>query len=119
MASVVAPTSVAIGADGASGAITELTPSIPLANPDGLRGMGGNKLLQAENSGTAGRVTEVIVNGDKAEVRVLKEAPGTTAINKVGNMVWVNNAKGAYRPPNGPLKDQSPEPFVEYAIPFK
>ncbi|HWA23047.1 MAG TPA: hypothetical protein VG735_11680 [Caulobacterales bacterium] len=111
--------SIAMNADGSAGAITELTPSLPLANPDGMRGLGGNKFLQAENSGTAGRITEVTVTGDKANIRVLKAAPGATAITKVGNVVWVNDAKFAYRPPNGPLKDQSPEPFVETAIPFK
>ena len=83
-----------------------------------MRALGGNKFLMAENSNDVGRVTEVTVNGDKAELRVLKEEPGVTAITRVGDMIWVDNAKFAYRG-NGPKKDQSPEPFTVYAIPLK
>lgn len=110
--------SIAMGADGEAGAITELRPSMKLARPDGMRALGGNKFLMAENAWQVGRVTEVTVHGDRADMRVLKEDPGVTAITKVGRVVWVDNAKLAYRG-NGPMKDHSPEPFTIYAIPFK
>ncbi len=82
-----------------------------------MRALGANRFLLAENSVTAGRVSVVTVDGDKATLTVLKEAPGSTAITRVGGKVWINNAKFAYRG-NGPMKDQSPEPFTEYAIPL-
>jgi sugar lactone lactonase YvrE len=100
-----------------AGAVTELAPSMPLAGPDGMRSLGGDKFLLAENNVMTGRVDEVTVKGTTATVRVLKEQPGVTAITRVGNKVWVNNAKFGYRG-NGPMKGQSPEPFTEYAIPY-
>ena len=108
--------SIPIAADGAAGAILELKPSLPLAKPDGMRALGGNKFLMAENAAEVGRVTEVTVNGDKAEIKVLKVDPGVTAITVVGNKIWVDNAKFAYR--DTAMKGKSPEPFVIYAIPL-
>ena len=108
---------IRMGMDSTPGEITELKPSIPLNRPDGMRSIGGNKFIMAENAAEVGRVTEVTVNGDQAEVRVLKVDPGVTAITKVGNKVWVDNMKSAYRG-NGPMKDKSPEPFTVYAIPL-
>lgn len=109
--------SIPMAADGAAGEITELKPSLPLNRPDGMRSLGGNKFIMAENAADTGRVTEVTVTGDQAAIRVLKEDPGVTAVTKIGNNVWVDNLKGAYRG-NGPLKDKSPEPFTIYAIPL-
>jgi len=103
--------------EGMAGDITELRPSIPLNRPDGMRSIGGNKFLMAENAADTGRVTEVTVNGDQAEVRVLKVDPGVTGVTKVGDIVWIDNAKFPYRG-NGPLKDQSPEPFTIYGVPL-
>ena len=108
---------IRMGMDSTPGEITELKPSIPLNRPDGMRSIGGNKFIMAENAAEVGRVTEVTVNGDQAEVRVLKVDPGVTGITKVGNKVWVDNMKSAYRG-NGPMKDKSPEPFTVYAIPL-
>ena len=88
-----------------------------LAGPDGMRSLGGNRFLLAENNVMTGRLDEVTVTGDQASIRVLKEQPGVTAMTRIGNRAWVNNAKFAYRG-NGPMKDQSPEPFTEYAIPY-
>ena len=100
-----------------AGAITELKTSLKLAGPDGMRSLGGNRFLLAENNVMTGRLDEVTVTGDQASSRVLKEQPGVTAMTRIGNRAWVNNAKFAYRG-NGPMKDQSPEPFTEYAIPY-
>lgn len=109
--------SIAVGAGGAAGQIVELQPSMKISRPDGMRALGGNKFLLAENAAEVGRVSVVTVTGDKADIKVLKVDPGVTAMTRVGNVVWVDNAKFAYRN-NGPMKDQSPEPFTIYAIPL-
>ena len=88
--------------------ITELTPSLKLRGPDGMRSSGGNRVLQAENG--AGRITEITINGDKAEMRVVKDGiPGTTGMGLVGDTVWINNGHivGAKPPPEGPWQSLS------------
>jgi sugar lactone lactonase YvrE len=105
---------IAVNGDGSAGAITELQPSVQLGRPDGLRAIGGNRFLQAENG--VGRVSEVVVEGDKATVTPLKtDDPGVTAVTLAKGRVWYVNAKFAYR--NDPaLKDKSPEPFTADSV---
>lgn len=109
---------IAVGADGKAGAITELKPSLPLAGPDGMRRTAANRFLLAENSATVGRISEVTVNGDQASVRVIKEDPGVTAMTLVGNTVWIDNARFAYRP-GQPKANEDPGPFVVYSAPLR
>lgn len=109
---------IRMGMGSTPGEITELKPSMPINRPDGMRSIGGNKFIMAENAADVGRVTEVTVEGDQAKIRVLKVDPGVTAVTKVGDKIWVDNLKIAYRG-NGPMKDKSPEPFTLYAIPAK
>ncbi len=109
---------IAMGADGKAGGITELKPSLPLAGPDGMRKTAGDRFLLAENSATSGRVSEVTVNGDQASVRVIKQDPGVTAMTLIGNRVWIDNAKFAYR--TGQAKGaEDPGPFVIYSAPLR
>jgi hypothetical protein len=61
---------VPVNADGSAGAIQPIETSIPLVRPDGLRTVGPRTLIQAEGQG---RVTELTINGDPAELRVLKD----------------------------------------------
>jgi len=61
---------IPVKADGTAGAIVPIETSMPLGRPDGLRTAGPNKLIQAEQEG---RVTELTINGDRAEVRVVKD----------------------------------------------
>lgn len=61
---------IAVAAGGKPGALTKLTPSRPLASPDGMRSIGGNRLILAEGQG---RIALVTISGDKAEVRTLAE----------------------------------------------
>lgn len=104
-------------ADGTAGEIVELTPSVKLGAPDGMRGIGGNKVLQAESRAT--RVSEVTIDGDKANVRVIKgDATNATGMTLVGKMVWINDSKFSYRT-DPALKDKSPEPFTTVAVPLK
>ena len=101
---------VPIGADGTPGAIEELTPSVKLGGPDGLRSIGGMRFLQAENQ--AGRISLVTVSGTTATVTPIKEGePGVTSMALVKGQVWAINAKMAYRR-DPALKDKDPNPFL-------
>ena len=60
---------IPVNADGSAGAIVPIETSMPLIRPDGLRTVGPQTLIQAEGQG---RVTELTINGNRAEVRVLQ-----------------------------------------------
>ena len=78
---------VPVRPDGSAGPPVQLETSRPLARPDGLRSVGGSTLLQAEGEG---RVEEITINGNRAEVRVLKEGlTGATAVTLVGGTAYV------------------------------
>ncbi len=109
---------IAQGKDGRAGAITELKTSMPISGPDGMRRLGPNSFLLAENSTTVGRIDEVTVKGDQASIRVIKDDPGVTAMTLVGKMVWIDNAKFAYRT-GQPKAAETPEPFTIYAVPLR
>jgi hypothetical protein len=65
----------------------------------------------------AGRLDEVTINGDKAEIKVLKEGLiGPTAVTPVGGMAYVAEAKLNYR--NDP-KLGDPGPFRAVGVPYK
>jgi sugar lactone lactonase YvrE len=102
---------------GAMGALTELTVSQPLGGPDGFRLIKGDRFLIAE--GTAGRIDEVTIAGDKATVRVLREglnsSPGVTA---VGTTAYAIEGKIGYLI-DPKLKGQDPGEFKIHAIPLK
>ncbi len=105
---------VAVGKDGSAGAITELTPSLKLNRPDGLRSIGGLRFLQAE--GGAGRISELVISGDQTTVVPLKSGePGLTAVTVARGKAWAVNAKFAYRS-DPALKDKDPNPFTVEAI---
>src|SRR2546423_8789529 len=59
---------IPVNADGSAGAIAPIETSMPLVRPDGLRTAGPGTLIQAEQQG---RVTELTITGNRAEVRVL------------------------------------------------
>ena len=62
---------IPVNADGSAGAIVPIETSLPLVRPDGLRTAGPQKLIQAEQQG---RVTELTINGNHAEVRVVQDS---------------------------------------------
>jgi len=101
-------------ADGRMGQLTELKVSQPLAGPDGFRLISGNRFLIAEGSG--GRIDEVVIEGDTAQVRVLREglnsSPGVTL---VGKTVYAIEGKIGYLI-DPKLKGQDPGPFTIHAI---
>jgi streptogramin lyase len=92
---------ISVNADGSAGAIVPIETSMPLVRPDGLRPAGPQKLIQAEQQG---RVTELTINGNRAEVRVLQDgltrASGVTFVGGSA-LVLVEFTRGVivpYRP---------------------
>lgn len=111
---------VDLGPDGKSKKVTELKLSGPLGAPDGLRAVGKNKFVQAENGNAArmgGRLALVTVDPktNMATIKTLKEGmlatPATTATK---GMAWVVEGKQDYR--NGANKGKDPTPFKLYAV---
>ena len=84
--------------DGSAGPIVEIQTSVPFRQPDGLRTSGPKTMLQVEGSG---RLTEITIEGDKAEVRVIKEglsrAAGVTQIGSTA-LVLVDRLKAVAVP---------------------
>jgi len=98
--------------DGSAGPITKLETSKPLMGPDGMRSVGSKTLLLVEG----GRLDEVTINGNKADVKVLKEGmTGITAVTLTGGTAYVAEAKLNLR--NDATKD--PGPFKAFGIPYK
>jgi len=81
---------IPIKADGSAGPIAKLEPSRPLQGPDGMRAVGKMTLLLVEG----GRLDEVTIRGDKAEVKVIREGmPGITAVTLTGKTAYVAEAR--------------------------
>ncbi|MGA2879403.1 MAG: hypothetical protein ABSG13_10670 [Bryobacteraceae bacterium] len=107
-----------LGPDGKSKSVVELKLSRPLDRPDGMRAIGKNRLLLAENSG---KMSIVTFEGDalqNAVVTTIKEGlestPGVTATR---GMAWIVEGKLNYR--NDPaFKDKDPGQFKMYAVPL-
>ena len=104
-----------LGPDGKSKGVIDLKLSRPLERPDGMRAIGKNRLLLAENSGKMDIVT---FEGQTAMVQTIKEGlestPGVTATR---GMAWIVEGKLNYR--NDPkFKDQDPGLFKMYAVPL-
>jgi hypothetical protein len=104
------------GPDGAMTGLTELVLSQPVAGPDGFRLIRGNRFLLAE--GNSGRIDEVVIDGDRATIKVLKEGlvspPGVT---RVGRTAYALEGKILYLI-DPKLKGQDPGPFMVRAIPL-
>jgi sugar lactone lactonase YvrE len=109
---------VDLGPDGKSKGVVELKLSRPLDRPDGMRAIGKNRLLLAENSG---KMSIVTFQGDglqNATVTTIKEGlvmtPGVTATR---GLAWIVEGKLPYQ--NDPAyKDKDPGLFKMYAVPL-
>lgn len=102
--------------DGKAKSVTELKLSRPLDRPDGMRAIGKNRLLLAENSEKMSIVTFQGTDMHDAVITTIKEGlestPGVTATR---GMAWVVEGKLNYR--NDPkLKDKDPGQFKMYAV---
>jgi sugar lactone lactonase YvrE len=105
---------VDLGHDGKSAKITDLTLSRALSRPDGMRSLGKNRLLLAENSGNMDIVT---VTGDTADVKTIKEGlEATPAVTATRGQAWIAEGKLNYR--SNAMKDKDPGPFKLYAVPL-
>jgi sugar lactone lactonase YvrE len=102
--------------DGRFSGVTVLQTCEPMKGPDGLRLISGHRFLQAE--GNSGKITEVSIEGDHAEIKVLKDGlvspPGVTLVGKTayaieGKITYLIDPK---------LKGQEPGAFVVHAIPL-
>jgi streptogramin lyase len=89
---------IPVNADGTAGAVVPLETSLPFTRPDGLRSVGPRTLIQAEGQG---RVTELTIDGNRAEVRVVQDdLPGATGVTIVGDsaLVLVSRLKAVVVP---------------------
>jgi sugar lactone lactonase YvrE len=78
---------IPVNAVGNAGALVPIDASLPSTRPDGLRTAGPRTLIQAEGQG---RVTELTISGNRAEVRVVQEGlSGATGVTVVGDTAFV------------------------------
>ena len=78
---------IPVNADGSAGALVPIETSLPLVRPDGLRAVGPRTLIQSEQQG---RVAELTIDGNRAQVRVLQEGlTRTSGVTMVGNSALV------------------------------
>lgn len=78
---------IPVNAGGTAGALVPIETSLPLTRPDGLRTAGPRTLIQAEQGG---RVAELTVDGNRAEVRVLRDGLSrAAAVTVVGDTAFV------------------------------
>jgi hypothetical protein len=89
---------VDLGPDGKSTSVTELKLSKALTRPDGMRAIGKNRLLLAENSGNMDIVTFSGPGGQDAEIKTIKEGlESTPAVTATRSMAWIAEGKLNYR----------------------
>ena len=104
-----------LGADGKAKTVTELKVSRALDRPDGMRAIGKNRLLLAENSGKMDIVT---LDGSNATIKTIKEGleatPGVTATR---GMAWLIEGKLNYRN-DAAMKNKDPGTFKMAAVPL-
>ncbi len=107
-----------LGADGKSTKIEDLKVSRMLDRPDGMRAIGTQRLLLAENSGKMSIVTFEGPGLHNAVVKTIKEGlestPGVTATR---GMAWIVEGKLNYRN-DAAFKDKDPGLFKMYAVPL-
>ena len=102
---------IPVNKDGSAGAITKLQWSQPVQGPDGMRSVGSKTLLVVEG----GKLDEVTIDGDKAQVKVLKDGmTGITAVTLVGDTAYVSEARLNARNAPG-----DPGPFRAMSVPYK
>src|SRR5690606_29884270 len=89
---------IPVNADGSAGDLVPIETSLPLVRPDGLRTVGPRTMIQAEGQG---RLAELTITGNRAEVRVLREGlSAATGVTIVGDtaLVLYERARAAVVP---------------------
>jgi sugar lactone lactonase YvrE len=107
-----------LGSDGKSKSVVELKLPRPIDRPDGMRAIGKNRLLLAENSG---KMSIVTFEGDglhNAVLTTIKEGlEMTPAVTATRGMAWIVEGKLPYM--NDPAyKDKDPGMFKMFAVPL-
>ena len=106
-----------LGPDGKAKSVVELKTSKPLTRPDGMRAIGRNRLLLAENSGDMDIVTFSGANGDTAEITTIKSGlESTPAVTATRGQAWIAEGKLNYR--GDDMKDKDPGLFKLFAVPL-
>src|ERR1700691_4790686 len=109
---------VDLGPDVKAESGAEVQRSRPLDRPDGMRAIGKNRLLLAENSGKMSIVTFQGPELQNATITTIKEGlestPGVTATR---GMAWIVEGKLNYRN-DAAFKDKDPGQFKMYAVPL-
>jgi sugar lactone lactonase YvrE len=105
-----------LGPDGKAKSVVELKLPRPLGRPDGMRTIGKQRLLLAENAGKMSIVTFEGPEKRTVVLQTLKEGlEATPAVTATKGMAWVVEGKLNYR--NDPaLKDKDPGTFKMYAV---
>jgi sugar lactone lactonase YvrE len=107
-----------LGPDGKSKKVTELKLPRPLDRPDGMRAIGKNRLLMAENSGKMDVITFEGPGMGNAVLKTIKEGlnstPGVTATR---GMAWIVEGKLGYMM-DPAFKGKDPGTFKLYAVPL-
>jgi sugar lactone lactonase YvrE len=107
-----------LGPDGKATKVIELKLPRPLDRPDGMRAIGKQRLLLAENSGKMSIVTFTGSGMDTVALQTLKEGmastPGVTATK---GMAWVVEGKLNYMQ-DPAMKDKDSGTFQMFAVPL-
>jgi sugar lactone lactonase YvrE len=107
-----------LGPDGKAKSVTELKLSRPLDRPDGMRAIGKNRLLLAENSGKMSIVTFQGQEPQTATITTIKEGlESTPAVTATRGMAWIVEGKLNYRN-DAAFKDKDPGQFKMFAVPL-
>lgn len=107
-----------LGPDGKARRIVELNLSKPLSRPDGMRTIGKNRVLLAENGGTIDIVTFSGVDGENAHIEAIKTGvQGATAVTMTQGIAWAAEGKLAYWE-DPAFMGKDPGTFTIYAIPL-
>lgn len=107
-----------LGPDGKSKTVVDLKLARPLDRPDGMRAIGKNRLLLAENSGKMSILTFSGTGLQNVMVNTIKEGlEATPAVTATRGMAWIVEGKLPYM--NDPkFKDKDPGLFKMYAVPL-
>jgi sugar lactone lactonase YvrE len=107
-----------LGPDGKAKSVVELKLSRPIERPDGMRAIGKNRVLLAENSG---KMSIVTFEGDglhNAVVTTIKEGlEMTPAVTATRGQAWIIEGKLPYMN-DAAYKDKDPGTFKMYAVPL-
>lgn len=104
--------------DGKATAVSELKVSRVVDRPDGMRAIGRNRLLLAENSGKMSIVTFEGPKLENAAIKTIKEGlESTPGVTLTRGMAWIVEGKLNYRN-DAAMKGKDPGQFKMYAVPL-